>query len=112
MDSEIIATLIQENEDLNKKLIKTEQRLKDEEEISEVLSRRIHIIEQEFRMYVEKMQIYLQTEYKEPNEDFIIEKEIARSIDINYEKPNLYRSTNEHEWKNDNEWTNIVPLEI
>jgi hypothetical protein len=111
MDSEIIATLIQENEDLNKKLIKTERMLKDEEEISEVLSRRIHIIEQEFRSYVEKMQIYLQTEYKQSNEDFIQEKEIARSTDI-YKKPNLYRSTNEHEWTTEDILTNIVSLEI
>jgi len=111
MDSEIIATLIQENEELNKKLIKAEQRLKDEEEITEVLSQRIHFIEQEYRRYVEKMQIYLQTEYKQPNEDCIIEKEIARSIDT-YEKPNLCRSTNEHEWTTEDNWTNIVSLEI
>lgn len=128
MDSEIIATLIQENEELNKKVIETERRLKDEEEITEVLSKRIHYIEQEYRRYVEKMQIYLQTEYKEPIQ-YIPEKEITRSnndlpnigsIDITYsgeyndeilyEKPNLSRSTNEHEWSTYNE--QIYPLEI
>ena len=131
MDAEIIATLIQENEDTrtaldnaNKELQKalndaTKQlkesnkelgyiqkeneeirhhytillnKLKEEEEISGVLSKRIEYLEEDFKKYVEKMQMFLykSNEYRD---------------EVLYEKPQLSRSTNQHEWE-------ICPLEL
>ena len=121
MDSEIIATLIQENEDLRKKL-------EEEEEISKVLSQRIQNVEQDFRKYVEKMHLYLsyfsigertkmakalndsksnEATLKEASTEEACNEE-AYNDEIGYDKPKLFRSTNEHEWAiND-----IVSLEI
>ena len=124
MDTEIIATLIQDNEDtrtaldnVNKELkeattelqyIQKEneeirenytlllKKLRDEEEISILLSKRIEIVEQEFKQYVEKMQLFLS--YKKEEE--------ANNEEVLYEKPQLYRTTNQHEWDH------IYPLEI
>jgi len=148
MDEDIIATLIQENDmhrisqaelqktvdDLrlyseelrenNEKMREYSKQLRtkliEEEEISQVLSKRIEILEKEmydvkldFRSYVEKMQIYLQTEYngsvkhdKVINEEPINEEPINKEPineepihdEILYEKPHLSRSTNQHEW--------------
>ena len=124
MDTDIIATLIQDNEDtrtaldnVNKELkeattelqyIQKEneeirenytlllKKLRDEEEISILLSKRIEIVEQEFKQYVEKMQLFLS--YKKNEE--------ANNDEVLYEKPQLYRTTNQHEWDH------IYPLEI
>ena len=118
MDADIIATLLQENDtlrvneadlqkkvkelhlysqELNVKLIDNKKKLLEEEEISQILSKRIEILEEEnykikmdFRTYVEKMQIYLQTEYDGPVKE--------ENDEIVFEKPNLARSTNQHEW--------------
>ena len=118
MDADIIATLLQENDtlrvneadlqkkvkelhlysqELHVKLIDNKKKLLEEEEISQILSKRIEILEEEnykikmdFRTYVEKMQIYLQTEYDGPVKE--------ENDEIVYEKPNLARSTNQHEW--------------
>ena len=119
MDADIIATLLQENDtlcvneadlqkkvkelhlysqELHVKLIDNKKKLLEEEEISQILSKRIEILEEEnykikidFRTYVEKMQIYLQTEYDGPVKE--------ENDEIVFEKPNLARSTNQHEWK-------------
>ena len=78
-----------------------------------------------FRSYVEKMQIYLQTEYvgivkEEPLQDVKPIQEVNNepikepiNDEILYEKPNLSRSTNQHEWTKD-EWTNdiLYPLDF
>ena len=138
MDTEIIATLIQDNEDTraaldnaNKELHESRdellntrkelkeattelqyiqkeneeirenytlllKKLRDEEEISILLSKRIEIVEQEFKQYVEKMQLFLS--YKKEEE--------ANNEEVLYEKPQLYRTTNQHEWDH------IYPLEI
>jgi len=142
MDEDIIATLIQENDmhrisqaelqktadDLrlyseelrenNEKMREYSKQLRtkliEEEEISQVLSKRIEILEKEmynvkieFRTYVEKMQIYLETEYKEPIKDVEPVKDVEPiheetiNDEIMYEKPSLTRSTNQHEWTND-----------
>lgn len=136
MDTDIIATLIQENDELRKEndelrkendelskendvLLKNnddlakdisslkienhqiKKELEDEIEISTVLSRRIHIIEQDFRQYVEKMNIYLSYKQETYNE------EVVENDEILYEKPQLSRSTNLHEWSGE-----IYPLEI
>ena len=118
MDADIIATLLQENDtlrvneadlqkkvkelhlysqELHVKLIDNKKKLLEEEEISQILSKRIEILEEEnykikidFRTYVEKMQIYLQTEYDGPVKE--------ENDEIVFEKPNLARSTNQHEW--------------
>jgi len=147
MDEDIIATLIQENDmhrisqaelqktadDLrlyseelrenNEKMREYSKQLRlkliEEEEISQVLSKRIEILEKEmydvkieFRTYVEKMQIYLETEYKEPVKDVEPIKDVEPVKDVEpiheetindeimYEKPSLTRSTNQHEWSN------------
>lgn len=160
MDEDIIATLIQENDMLrvnqaelqktaddlrvySEELLKNNEKMRqyskqlrskliEEEEMSQVLSKRIEILEKEmydvkidFRSYVEKMQIYLQTEYvgivkEEPLQDVKPIQEVNNepikepiNDEILYEKPNLSRSTNQHEWTKD-EWTNdiLYPLDF
>ena len=122
MDSEIIATLIHKNEQVlmdntqinikNKELIqenevlkkeneKIKKRLTDEEEISILLSKRIQIVEEDFRKYVEKMQIYLSYLPHIKNESYNDETINEYNDEIIYEKPHLSRSTNLHEWMND-----------
>ena len=121
MDEDIIATLIQENDMLrvnqaelqktaddlrvySEELLKNNEKMRqyskqlrskliEEEEMSQVLSKRIEILEKEmydvkidFRSYVEKMQIYLQTEYvgivkeERPQEIFARLPSIKKSI--------------------------------
>lgn len=91
-----------ENEEIREHYTLILGKLRDEEEISKVLSKRIEIVEQDFRRYVEKMQIYLSYTQKpiEPIND-----------EIGYEKPSLYRSTNQHEWNYETD-TLICSLDI
>jgi hypothetical protein len=117
---EEVHTLEKENEALEKENELIKRRLANEEEISIVLSKRVELIEQDFRKYVEKMQIYLsymsekihtkeQTDTKDTIEQLPIERSINLYDEIVYEKPHLYRSTNLHEWTNEDM---IYPLEI
>jgi predicted transcriptional regulator len=127
-----VQTLQKENEELCQENELIKRRLADEEEISIVLSKRVELVEQDFRKYVEKMQIYLsymsekiQTvhdkeqsytiertdtiERSDTIERLPIERSINSYDEILYEKPQLYRSTNLHEWTIDEM---IYPLEI
>ena len=104
-----LRTLNQENQELSEENELIKRKLADEEEISIVLSKRIELVEQDFRRYVEKMQLYLS--YKKSNEKQIEERLIDNEYndEIIYEKPKLCRSTNIHEWRNDDM---IYSLEI
>jgi chromosome segregation ATPase len=101
--------LSKENQELSEENELIKRKLADEEEISIVLSKRIELVEQDFRRYVEKMQLYLS--YKKSNEKQIEERLIDNEYndEIVYEKPKLCRSTNIHEWINDDM---IYSLEI
>ena len=106
--------LSKENQELSEENELIKRKLADEEEISIVLSKRIELVEQDFRRYVEKMQLYLS--YKKSNEKqieeiLIEERQIYNEYndEIVYEKPKLCRSTNIHEWINDDM---IYSLEI
>lgn len=85
-----------ENEEIREHYTLLLDKLREEEEITKVLSKRIEYLEQDFKKYVEKMQLFLSYKSKEYND---------YSDEVLYEKPPLSRSTNQHEWE-------ICPLEL
>jgi hypothetical protein len=85
-----------ENEEIRETYTLLLKKLRDEEEISIILSKRIEIVEQDFKKYVEKMSLFLRYKDDDANKD----------DEVLYEKPQLYRTTNQHEWDH------IYPLEI
>jgi chromosome segregation ATPase len=76
-----------ENEEIREHYTLLLDKLREEEEITKVLSKRIEYLEQDFKKYVEKMQLFLSYKSKEYNDEVL------------YEKPPLSRSTNQHEWE-------------
>ena len=100
-----------ENEEIRSEYDKLQQRLLEEEEISILLSKRIKIVEQDFCRYVEKMRLYLSYTKESRNSEYISDNKFTNEYEndeILYEKPQLSRSTNLHEWTHDDNY----PLEI